>query len=66
MNSTTLNQIAAVLSANGATPTKDAVFSAAIITLVGEGVPVRAAIDAVCGEGASEAFVSALYAKLTA
>ena len=53
----------AALSANGATPTKEAVFSAAILTLVGEGVPVRSAIDAVCGDGASEALISALYAK---
>ena len=46
--------------------TKSQAISAKILSLVAQGMSVRAALDAVCGAGTSERLVSELYTELRA
>lgn len=57
-----LNKIAALLG----TSDKNLVISVAIKALIEQGVPVRAAYDAVLGAGAYEKMAGMVYDQLTA
>lgn len=67
MNSTTLNALAAHIEATtGTKPTKDVVFSAAILALQSAGMDLAQAFDAVLGAGRFEQFAGSLHDALNA
>lgn len=62
----TLNQVAALISAQGITPTKEMVISLSIKTLVDAGYEFRAAFEMILGEGSYEKLAHSVYEQLRA
>ena len=62
----TLNQIAALIEAQGITPTKEMVISLSIKTLVDAGYKFRTAFEMIMGEGSYEKLTSSVYDQLRA
>ena len=62
----TLNQIAALIEAQGITPTKEMVISLSLKTLVDAGYEFRTAFEMIMGEGSYEKLANSVYDQLRA
>jgi len=66
MNSTKLAAIAALIAAQGITPTAEMVIGLAIRTLVGAGKDPREAFDTVMGNGSFQKLADDMWAEINA
>jgi len=66
MTTKQLNQVAALLSANGISPTKEVVYSVCITFHIGLGMTPSEAFEAVMGSGSFQKLVDDVFERIAA